>query len=52
MIKVRHYNSSEEFKDAIRRAAGLKDRISSMLHAGATQEDFEREGIRLVQFHD
>ena len=52
MIKVRHYNSSDEFKEAIRDAAGLKDKISSMFRSGATQEDFERAGIKFVPVHD
>lgn len=48
MVRFKHYNSSEEFKDAIKKAAGLKHVINDMLRAGATKEEFEHVGIKFA----
>ena len=48
MIKVRHYSSIEEVKQAFKEAVERKETIYKMFRQGATYEDFEAAGIHLV----
>lgn len=48
MIKVRHYSSLEEVKDAFKAAIEKKETIYRMLRQGATKEDFDEAGIYFV----
>jgi len=50
MIKVRQYSSIEEAKMAIKNAIEKKKTLDEMLRSGASREEMEKAGIKLVQF--
>ena len=48
MVKARKYSSVEEFKEALKAAVEKKRTLDKMLRSGATKEDLESVGIKML----